>query len=226
MYIILGCEESQAVCKEFRKLGYNAFSCDLLPCSGGHPEWHLQMDIFKAIKGGRLKTQAGNFVTIKKWDQGIFFPPCTHLATSGAKHFAKKRENGSQQEAIRFFIRLWESPIRRIAIENPVGIMGGPYLYEHFPQFAKHGFPRKPDQIIHPWWFGDPHTKQTCLWLKGLPKLQPTNIVDKGKRHTTKSGKSLPEWYNLPPGPDRAKIRSKTFEGISEAMANQWGQIQ
>jgi hypothetical protein len=97
----------------------------------------------------------------------------------------------------------------KIAIENPIGIMSSEY--------------RKPDQIIQPYMFGDPFTKSTCLWLKGLPKLEPTNIVSKGERHITKSGKSLPDWYNLPPGPNRAKIRSKTFQGIADAMANQWG---
>lgn len=137
----------------------------------------------------------------------IAFPPCTHLAASGARWWPGKQQE--QREAIQFFIELINAPIKKIAVENPVGIMS-----THF---------RKPDQIIQPWQFGHEATKTTCLWLVNLPKLKPTNIVGKGKRHVTKSGKSLPEWYNLPPSPDRGKIRSLTFQGIANAMAEQWG---
>lgn len=133
----------------------------------------------------------------------IAFPPCTHLAVSGARWFEEKRKDGRQQAAIKFFMQIINAPIPLIAVENPVGIMSKEY--------------RKPDQIIQPWMFGDEATKTTCLWLKGLEPLKPTNIVSKGNRHVTKSGKSLPEWYNLPPGPDRATIRSKTFPGIALA---------
>jgi hypothetical protein len=150
--VILGCEESQAVCIEFRKKGHHAYSCDLEPCTGGHSEWHLQMDVFEAIK-------------MKKWDIGIFFPPCTHLAVSGAKHFEQKRKDGRQQQGIDFFMGIANSDIDKLAIENPIGIMSSVW--------------RKPDQIIQPWQFGDPFTKTTCLWLKGLPFLFPTQIVDK-----------------------------------------------
>lgn len=204
--IIVGCEESQAVTKELRALGHEAFSCDIQECSGGYPEWHLQEDIFIALSS-------------KDWDMGIFFPPCTDLAVSGAKHFERKRADGSQQKAINFFLALaTEANIKHIAVENPVGIMSS-----HF---------RKPDQIIQPWQFGDKAQKTTCLWLKGLPKLIPTEIVDKGDFYISPSGKKMPAWccdpvdangkkmaYN---SQEIKKMRSKTFPGIAKAMATQW----
>ena len=213
MFALFGCEESQAVCIEFRKRGHQAFSCDLEPCSGGYPEWHFQMDVFEVIKGGILKTQAGTEVFIPGWDMGVFFPPCTDLAMSGAKHFEKKREDGRQQKSIDFFMAFTKTNIPKWAIENPIGIMSTIY--------------RKPDQIINPYDFDDAAQKPTCLWLKGLPKLQATNLGDaplfghslnKGEFHVTKSGKKLPKWYNLPPSKNRATIRSKTFPGIAKAM--------
>lgn len=140
------------------------------------------------------------------WDLMIAHPPCTHLAVSGARWFKGKAVE--QTEALAFVQTLLDAPIPRIALENPVGIISSRI--------------RKPDQIIQPWQFGHPHTKTTCLWLKNLPPLAPTDIVDHGRRHITKSGKSLPEWYNLPPSPDRWKIRSATFPGIARAMADQW----
>ena len=197
MKVLVACEESQAVTKAFRELGHEAYSCDLQECSGGHPEWHLK---------GYLEDVIGNG---NEWDMIIAFPPCTHLSVSGAKHFAAKRADGRQQYEISFFMMIANRDCKKIAIENPVGIMSSEW--------------RKPDPIIQPYMFGGPYTKTTCLWLKGLSKLIPTNIVEKGKRHITKSGKSLPDWYNLPPGPDRAIIRSKTFPGIAQAMADQWG---
>jgi hypothetical protein len=197
MKILVACEESQAVCIEFRKLGHEAYSCDILPASGGHPEWHLQQDVTELLK--------------QKWDMIIAFPPCTHLAVSGAKHFAQKRLDGRQQQGVDFFMLFTNLDCEKVAIENPVGIMSTIY--------------RKPDQIIQPWMFGDPFTKTTCLWLKGLPLLQPTKIVDKGERTVFKSGKSHPKWYadalQLPPA-ERAAARSKTFPGIAKAMAEQW----
>lgn len=168
-------------------------SCDLLPADDGSPH-HYQGDVKDVINQG--------------WDLMICHPPCTDLAVSGAKHFAAKRADGRQQRALDFVMYLLDAPIPRIALENPVSVIST--------------FIRKPDQIIQPWMFGHEATKTTCLWLKDLPLLEPTNIVDKGKRHVTKSGKSLPEWYNLPPSPDRWKIRSKTFQGIADAMAEQW----
>ena len=144
------------------------------------------------------------------WDLMIAHPPCTHLSVSGARWF--KGKQAEQAEALDFVQRLLDAPIPRIALENPVSIISS-----HI---------RKPDQIIQPWMFGHEATKTTCLWLKGLSHLTPTNIVGKGARHVTKSGKSLPKWYNLPPSADRWKIRSATFQGIADAMAAQWSSEQ
>ena len=144
-----------------------------------------------------------------EWDLMIAHPPCTHLAVSGARWFKDKQVE--QAEALDFVRLLLDAPIPKIALENPVSIISSRI--------------RKPDQIIQPYEYGHEATKTTCLWLKNLPPLMPTNIVGKGKRHVTKSGKSLPEWYNLPPSADRWKIRSATFSGIAEAMADQWGSL-
>lgn len=195
MKILVACEESQTVCKAFRILGHEAYSADILDCSGGHPEWHIKGDVLPLLND--------------PWDMVIAFPPCTHLAVSGAKWFEQKRKDGRQQQGIDFFMAFVNCPAPRLAIENPVGIMSKLY--------------RKPDQIVHPYHFGEPHTKSTCLWLRFLPPLQPTKLLPPGPRHVTKSGKSLPEWYNLPPGPERARIRAKTFTGLAAAMATQWG---
>lgn len=191
MNILVACEYSGTVRNAFRNLGYNAWSCDLLPSDDNSP-YHIQGDVTPILGEG--------------WDLMVAHPPCTHLAVSGARWFKDKVEE--QKEALNFVQLLMDAPIPRICIENPVSIISS-----HI---------RKPDQIIQPWMFGHEATKTTCLWLKNLPPLTPTNIVDKGKRHVTKSGKSLPEWYNLPPSPDRWKLRSKTFEGIAQAMAQQW----
>jgi len=201
--ILVGCEESQAVTKALRKLGHEAFSCDLLTCSGGHPEWHYQQDIFEVINMG--------------WDILICFPPCTDLAVSGARHFEHKIADGSQAKSIEFFMALANCNIPKIAIENPIGIMSGKW--------------RKPDQIIQPWQFGDKAQKSTCLWLKGLPKLKHTEIVDKGEffEFTSKKGekKRMPMWYykalqDAKTPEQRRTLRSKTFQGIADAMAYQW----
>lgn len=194
----MACEESQAVTIEFRKLGHEAYSCDIEPCSGGHPEWHLQQDVTELLK--------------EKWDMIIAFPPCTHLAVSGAAWFEQKRKDGRQQQGIDFFMKFVNCDCEKIAIENPVGIMSSVW--------------RKPNQIINPWQFGDEYSKKTCLWVKGLPLLTPTKIVSKGEWTTFKSGKRSPKWfadaYKLSPH-ERAKARSKTFPGIAKAMAEQWG---
>ncbi len=196
MKVLLACEHSGTVRDAFCALGHDALSCDLLPSDNGGP--HYQGDVRDLLD--------------EPWDAVIAFPPCTHLAVSGAKHFAKKRADGRQQEGIDFFMLFTKLKCPRVAIENPVGIMSSIY--------------RKPDQIIQPYQHGDPFTKTTCLWLKGLPLLRHTNVVDKGERHVTKSGKSLPKWYNdalnLPPA-QRAIVRNKTFQGIANAMAQQWG---
>jgi hypothetical protein len=207
MNVLLGCEESQVVCIAFRERGHEAYSCDTLPCSGGHPEWHLQMDVFDAIK-------------LKQWDLGIFFPPCTHLATSGAAWFEQKRKDGRQQQGIDFFMALQNTNIPNTCTENPVGIMSRLY--------------RKPDQIIQPYYFGDEFQKTTCLWLKNLPHLYHNaepNLFDSHVSHVGKgefiefeSGKRMAKWYALLRRDNKhGGIRSKTFPGIAKAMAEQWG---
>lgn len=198
MKILVACEESQAVTKELRLLGNEAYSCDVLQCSGGHPEWHLQQDVIPLLN--------------KDWDMIIAFPPCTHLCVSGAAWFKQKIADGRQQQGIDFFMKFVNAKCDKIAIENPIGIMSRIW--------------RKPDQIIQPWQFGDEYQKSTCLWLKGLPLLIPTRIVGKGEFITHKSGKVKPKWFAdsfLLPPKERAKVRSKTFQGIAKAMAEQWG---
>ncbi len=206
MKILIACEESQIVTKKMRELGHRAFSCDIIPTSGGHPEWHFIMDVRKILK--------------EDWDMVIAFPPCTHLAVSGAAHFAKKRCDGRQQEGIDFFMQFVNlDHVPMVAIENPIGIMSKIW--------------RKPDQIIQPYEYGHNVSKRTCLWLKGLPLLvpDPKNRV-KGRMVKTPSGKIVERWGNqcdnyghdkLPPSPYRAMLRSKTYEGIADAMAKQWG---
>lgn len=208
MKVLIACEESQRVCIEFRKLGHEAFSCDILPCSGGYREWHFQMDVRELLK--------------YPWDMIIAHPPCTYLTNTGNRWYNidrygdKARERWKKrQEAIEFFMMFAELKCERIAIENPIGIMSSYY--------------RRPNQIIHPYQFGDPERKATCLWLKGLPNLQPTNIVEPNIIHY-KNGKGTDSpWHmntmKLPPA-ERARERSKTFPGIAKAMALQWGGIK
>ena len=194
MKVLIACECSGIVRSAFMALGHNAWSCDLKETE--IPGQHIVGDVLPLLSGG--------------WDLMIAHPPCTHLAVSGAKHFAAKQADGRQAAALEFVRTLMAAPIPRICVENPVSIISTRI--------------RKPDQIIQPWMFGHQATKTTCLWLKGLPPLVPTNIVDKGARHVTKSGKSLPAWSNLPPSADRWKIRSATFQGIADAMAAQWSE--
>lgn len=179
----MACEYSGSVRRAFRELGHDAWSCDLLPAEDGSP-FHHQGDALGFIPEG--------------WDMMIAFPPCTDLAVSGARWFPEKRANGSQQRSIAFFMALANAPIERIALENPIGIMSSHW--------------RKPDQIIQPWQFGHGETKSTCLWLKNLPKLVPTDIVTGREQRIWKMG----------PSPDRWKERSRTFPGIASAMASQW----
>ena len=202
MRILVACEESQAVTIELRRLGHEAYSCDIEPCSGGHPEWHLQQDVIPLLD--------------EPWDMIIAFPPCTYLTCAGNKWFKPEyasRFPSRQQyryKAIQFFEEFANAGCARVAIENPVGIMSTHY--------------RKPDQIIQPYWFGHPEKKTTCLWLKGLPKLTPTEVVEPCLIHCA-SGAIEPRWHmdsmNLP-ARERAAIRSKTFPGIARAMAEQW----
>lgn len=203
MRILVGCEESQAVTIELRKLGHEAFSCDVMESSGGYPQWHIQGDLLKELDKG--------------WDMLIAFPPCTHLAVSGARHFEQKIKDGRQQQGIDFFMEMINAPIDKICVENPIGIMSTKY--------------RKPSQIIQPWMFGDKAQKSTCLWLKNLPLLVPTNIVEKGEfiEFVSKKGvkKRQPKWYfdalkNSKNASERSKLRSKTFKGIAKAMATQF----
>ena len=202
MRVLVACEESQAVTKELRRLGHEAYSCDVQECSGGHPEWHLHQDVIPLLA--------------EQWDMIIAFPPCTDLAVSGARWFKEKQADGRQQRSIDFFMQFVNADCERIAIENPIGIMSKLY--------------RKPDQIIQPYQFGDHARKSTCLWLKGLPKLTPTNVVDPGEITVygysvgasanyarDENGKIIP-WND----PRTAKLRSKTFPGIARAMAEHW----
>jgi hypothetical protein len=187
MRVLVACEYSGRVRNAFRALGHDAWSCDLLPSEDGSG-YHVQRDVLTLVKEWR------------KWDLMIAHPPCTHLAVSGSRWFPEKIESGEQQAAIDFFLALARAPIPRIAIENPVCIMSSVW--------------REPDQIIQPWQFGHGETKATCLWLKGLPHLVPTNIV---------AGRE-PRVHRMPPGPDRWKERSRTFEGVAQAMADQWSE--
>lgn len=192
MKILVACEESGVVRDAFRKLGHDAWSCDILPSDS---DFHYETDIRNVL--------------YKDWDMIIAFPPCTHLAVSGAAWFEQKRKDGRQQEGMDFFNLFTNLDCPKVAIENPIGIMSRLY--------------RKPDQIIQPWMFGHPEQKATCLWLKGLPKLTPSLDV---KEQMLKLPKNQRErLHYLPPSKDRAKMRSKTFQGIADAMANQWGNL-
>lgn len=208
--VLIACEESQAITKEFRALGVEAYSCDLLPCSGGHPEWHIQGDAIQEAYSG-------------KYDLMIAHPPCTYLAVSGAGWMynkdgtINKERRANQEDALDFVASLMEAPIDYIAIENPVSVISTRI--------------RKPDQIIHPWQFGDEAEKSTCLWLKNLPHIKPTDIVGKGEffEWTDKNGvkKRQSQWYynalsEAKTAEERRTLRSKTFQGMAKAIADQW----
>jgi len=206
MKILVACEESQAVTIEFRKLGHKAFSCDILPCSGGHPEWHIQEDVIKVLK--------------EKWDMVLAFPPCTYLTVTGNRWFNIGRYGDKaveryrlRKEAIKFFMLFTELTCPW-AIENPIGVMSTNY--------------RKPNQIVHPYYFGDPERKSTCLWLNRLPLLNRTNEV-KPVIIKYKNGKGTDSPWHMNtmklPAKQRSIARSKTFPGIAKAMATQWGNL-
>lgn len=192
MRVLIGCESSGAVREAFRRRGHDAWSCDILPADDASPH-HLQCDVRTVFSEG--------------WDLGLFHPPCTHLAVSGAAHFEAKRADGRQQAAIEFFMECAEAPIPRVGVENPVCIMSSVW--------------REPDQIIQPHEFGHPEFKTTCLWLKGLPVLRATKRLPIPERDSA-------EWvawnrvHRMPPSADRWKLRSKTYSGIAEAFADQW----
>ncbi len=232
--VLIACEESQRVCKEFRKLGHNAYSCDLLKSSGSHPEWHFKQDVLEVIKdkGGILETGKKCYIE-GNWDLMIAHPPCTYLAVSGARWFYHPKDKHlsidkrrphprfpnrakNREEALEFFSKLLNADIEYIAVENPVGIVSTRI--------------KKPNQIVHPYHFGDKASKATCLWLKNLPLLEHTNVVEKGEYIELKSGKRLPKWYsealtksNTPE--ERRTLRSKTFPGFAKAMATQWSKF-
>lgn len=219
MNVLIACEESQRVCRAFRNRGHNAYSCDILDCSGDHPEWHIKQDVIPLLNGNcSFVTMDNTEHFIDKWNIIIAHPPCTYLTTTGNRWFNiekygdKARERIKlREEAIEFFMAIANADCEHIMIENPVGVMSTRW--------------RKPDQIIQPWWFGDPYEKRTCLWLKGLPLLQKTKEVKPEARQQLVSGKSMPTWYSNAPKKDRARIRSQTFPGFAEAMADQWGNL-
>lgn len=203
--VLIACEESQAVTKEMRSLGIEAYSCDIIPCSGGHPEWHLQGDVEPLLK--------------EDWDMIIAFPPCTYLTVTGNRWFNVEKygdkaiqRHKNRKEAIRFFMSIANAKCEKIAIENPVGIMSTEW--------------RKPDCIVHPYHFGDPVEKKTCFWLKNLEPLKPTNVVNPPKRVRFKSGRTMSPWFaeswKLPKS-EMSKFRSKTFPGVAKAISSQWG---
>lgn len=226
MNVLVACEESQAVTIELRKLGHNAFSCDIIQCSGGRPEWHIMQDVLPLLNGDcQFNTCDGiSHAIVDKWDMIIAFPPCTYLTVAGNRWFNVDKygdkaiqRNKNRKFAIDFFLQFANANCDKIAIENPIGIMSNEF--------------RKPDCIIQPYQFGHNARKATCLWLKGLPILMPTNIVDPGEIYKggfsvgasmnyakDENGKIL-SWND----PRTAKIRSKTYPGIAKAMAEQWG---
>ena len=220
MKILVACEESQAVTKELRRLGHEAYSCDIIECSGGHPEWHIRWDALALINGNcSFLTCDGELHSIDgKWDMLIAHPPCTYLTVTGNRWFNVERygekairRRKDKEEAVKFFMAFVNADCEKIAIENPIGSMSTDY--------------RKPDQIIHPYMFGDPERKSTCLWLKGLQPLKPTDIVEpRVIKYKNGKGTDSPwhmETMKLPPA-ERARLRSKTFPGIARAMAEQW----
>lgn len=214
--VLVACEESQRVTTEFRKLGHEAFSCDIKDPSGGHPEWHIKGDVLPILNGNCTFTtlDGTHHKIMKKWDCIIAHPTCTYLTCSGNRWFneekygdAARERKALREEAVDFFMKIANADCDHIMIENPVGVMSTRW--------------RKPDQKIHPYYFGDPYEKWTCLWLKGLPLLEKTNEVEPPPRQVVKSGKTLPLWYSNCGG-DRPTARSKTFPGFAKAIAEQY----
>lgn len=224
--VLIACEESQRTCIEFRKRGFNAFSCDIQECSGGHPEWHILGDVLPILNGRcRITTQDGcNKIIDGKWDLIIAHPPCTFLTVSGNRWFNFDRYGDKaiqrmkdREDAVEFFLKFVNADCDHIAIENPIG-----YMNTHY---------RKPDQIIHPYYFGDPVRKSTCMWLKNLPLLLKTNVVNPDIIKIGNSTYSGPAFYAKDENgkilswndPRTAKERSKTYPGVAKAFAEQWG---
>lgn len=229
MNVLVACEESQAVCKAFREKGHNAFSCDIVECSGGHPEWHIQGDVLPLLErqdnGNNgwhdiyFSTMDGVEHSVKRWDIIIAHPPCTYLTVTGNRWFNVDRYGDKavqrakdREDAVNFFMAFANADCDHICIENPVGCMSTRW--------------RKADQIIQPWMFGDAFEKKTCLWLIGLKPLEETDVVTPAPRKQFASGNTMPAWYAEAwhlPKEERARLRSKTFPGIAKAMADQWG---
>lgn len=222
MNVLVACEESQRVCTAFRERGHRAFSCDIQECSGGHPEWHIHGDALKVVGGGDFLTMDGEKHYTERWDMIIAHPPCTYLTVTGNRWFNVEKygekaieRQKQREEAVDFFMRFINADCDRIAVENPIGCMSTLY--------------KKPSQIIQPWMFGHPTTKTTCLWLKGLPLLTPTNIVEVDTsdvyEYTAKNGriKHDSRLRSRCKVEERSIYRSKTFPGIAKAMAEQWG---
>lgn len=216
MKVLVACEESQAVCKAFRALGHEAYSCDMQEPSGGHLEWHILGDALKAIEGGQVTTMDGHAHEVGRWDLLIAHPPCTYLSNAGARHLWKGHQLQSDRvmlgiQARDFFMRFWLSDIPRVAVENPI-----PSRVFVLPEYT---------QTIQSYQFGHPYTKRTCLWLKNLPPLVPSNIV-KATATWCPSGSYSHKHREQHKGmftTDRARNRAKTFEGVAKAMADQWG---
>ena len=228
--ILIACEESQAVCKEFRALGHRAFSCDIVECSGGHPEWHIQQDVIPLLNGNSFFCTCDDKMHVIEglWDLIIAHPPCTYLTVAGNRWFNEEKygmdaylRKCNREVAVRFFMNFVDAECDHIAIENPIGIMSSRFM--------------KPHQIIQPYQFGHPYAKSTCLWLKNLPKLVPTDIVEPERIHSAgkSGGYSGNSWYVKDENgkilswndPRTKKERSKTYLGIARAMATQWSEF-
>ena len=230
---LIACEESQRICTELRGIGIEAYSCDILDCSGGHPEWHIKSQVEPILNGKTVFTTSNNVEHyVEDWDLIIAHPPCTYLTVTGNKYFYPsgytrlsksnpdlvnsliEKRKADRESAIRFFMLFTKLSCNHVAIENPIGVMSSVY--------------RKPDCIVHPFHFGDPVSKATCLWLKGLPVLKPSCIVELPERIKYPSGKTSDPFYAWTwrlPRSERAKARSKTFPGIAKAIAHQWGTL-
>ena len=221
MKVLVACEESQRVCKEFRRKRHEAYSCDIVECSGGHYEWHIMQDVIPLLNGNcEFETVDGTKHKIEgKWDMIIAHPPCTYLTVTGNRWFNVERygekaiqRQKDRKEAIKFFMEIANADCEKIVIENPIGVISTAW--------------RKPDQIIQPYIFGDSAEKKTCLWLKGVEPLKATNVFNPPERLKFDSGRTMPKWYadlwHLP-REERSRLRSQTFPGFAKAMAEQWG---
>lgn len=215
MRILIACEESQAVCTEMRRLGHEAYSCDIQEPSGGHPEWHILGDALEALNGGTIVTMDGATHEVGKWDMLIAHPPCTYLTNAGAVRMRKNGEIVAERyqkamEAKTFFMRFWNANVQKIAVENPT-----PMKIVQLPPYT---------QAIQPYEYGHPYSKRTCLWLKNLPPLAPTKIIEEHQPWVNGGCKDVHGNYRRFQGRKERdpKTRAKTFSGIAKAMAEQW----